>query len=77
MAGMAKDRVFAFAPDRKEALAQQLREDLRSGDVVLIKGSRGMHMETLVDALRAETVTDAKPASTDTASTTAQPGGNV
>ncbi|HEY8291513.1 MAG TPA: UDP-N-acetylmuramoyl-tripeptide--D-alanyl-D-alanine ligase, partial [Thermomicrobiales bacterium] len=30
MAGMAKDRVFAFAPDRKEALAQQLREDLRS-----------------------------------------------
>ncbi len=77
MAGMDGDRVFAFAPDRKEALAQQLRADLRSGDVVLIKGSRGMHMETLVDALRAETTTDAKPASTDTASTTVQPGGDV
>ena len=75
MAGMDKDRVFAFAPDQKEALVQQLRSDLRSGDVVLIKGSRGMHMETLVDALRAETATDAKPTSTDTASTTTQPGG--
>ncbi len=77
MAGLPKERVFAFAPDRKEALAAQLRADLRPGDVVLIKGSRGMQMETLVDALRAETIAETEPASTETASTTAQPGGDA
>ena len=77
MAGMPRDRVFAFAPDEKDALATRLRAELRSGDVVLIKGSRSMHMETVVDVLRAETPTEAKPASTDTASTTAQPGGSA
>jgi len=76
MAGMPNERVFAFLPDRKEALATQLRADLRPGDVVLIKGSRGMHMEELVDALRAEPVTETDVASTDTASTTTQPGGS-
>lgn len=76
MAGLPRDYVFPFSSDEKDALATRLRAELRSGDVVLIKGSRGMHMETLVDALRAETVTEAKPASTDAASTT-QPGGGA
>ncbi len=39
----------------KAALAQSLRPLLHKGDVVLIKGSRGMHMETIVGALMQET----------------------
>ncbi|MCA1725035.1 MAG: UDP-N-acetylmuramoyl-tripeptide--D-alanyl-D-alanine ligase [Thermomicrobia bacterium] len=75
MAGMPRDAVVVFPPDQKEELAQQLRSELRPGDVVLIKGSRGMHMETLVDALRAETPAATSSASTERASTTTRPGG--
>ncbi len=77
MAGMPKDQVIAFPQDQKDALAHQLRSDLRPGDVVLIKGSRGMQMETLVDALRAETGPATDAASTDSASTTTRPGGQA
>ena len=48
-AGMPADAVVACA-DNESALAL-LRERLRPGDVVLVKGSRGMHMETLVRGL--------------------------
>jgi len=75
MAGMPKNAVVAFPPEQKDALARQLRAELRPGDVVLIKGSRGMHMEELVDALRAHTDATADAASTDTASATTEPGG--
>ncbi len=77
MAGMPKEHVFVFLSDRMDALAQQLRSELRPGDVVLIKGSRGMHMETLVDALRPETLSETKPVSTDSASTATRPGGQA
>jgi UDP-N-acetylmuramoyl-tripeptide--D-alanyl-D-alanine ligase len=40
--------------DEKESLVSALRHDLRDGDLVLIKGSRGIQMETVVAALRSE-----------------------
>ncbi len=50
-AGLAPDRVFA-TEDRRE-LIDVLRETLRRGDFVLVKGARGMRMEEIVEALRA------------------------
>jgi UDP-N-acetylmuramoyl-tripeptide--D-alanyl-D-alanine ligase len=51
-AGMDPSRVL-LARDRDEAL-DFLRPRLRDGDVVLVKASRGVALDTLVDALRAE-----------------------
>jgi UDP-N-acetylmuramoyl-tripeptide--D-alanyl-D-alanine ligase len=50
-AGLAPERVWA-SDDRRELVAV-LRETLRPGDFVLIKGARGMRMEEIVEALRA------------------------
>ena len=47
--GLPANAVLAV-PDAEAAVAP-LREQLRAGDVVLIKGSRGMHLETIVNAL--------------------------
>jgi len=48
-AGLAAERVVAGA-DNDAALAV-LRERLRPGDIILVKGSRGMAMESIVEAL--------------------------
>jgi UDP-N-acetylmuramoyl-tripeptide--D-alanyl-D-alanine ligase len=40
-----------FYPDA-EAAADWIEKELRSGDLVLIKGSRGVHLETIVQRLR-------------------------
>ncbi|HEY3282732.1 MAG TPA: UDP-N-acetylmuramoyl-tripeptide--D-alanyl-D-alanine ligase [Armatimonadota bacterium] len=49
-AGMPKERVYSVM--ECEAAAPLLRGVIRPGDVVLVKGSRGMKMERLVEELR-------------------------
>ena len=51
-AGLAPDRIHVV-PDAANAL-EVLRPRLRDGDVVLVKGSRGIGLDVLVDALRTE-----------------------
>jgi UDP-N-acetylmuramoyl-tripeptide--D-alanyl-D-alanine ligase len=48
--GLAPDQVGQF--ERKEEVVMALRAELRAGDAVLIKGSRGLALEDVVAALR-------------------------
>jgi UDP-N-acetylmuramyl pentapeptide synthase len=48
-AGMKQDLVDSF--DTSEQVGAQIRSELRAGDVVLVKGSRGMKMEKIVEVL--------------------------
>jgi UDP-N-acetylmuramyl pentapeptide synthase len=50
--------VHTFGLDEREALIEHLRETLRPGDIVLLKGSRGLEMENIVAALRTDTRSD-------------------
>lgn len=49
---LGKDPKSVFIAPTNDEAVQQLTSVLRPGDVVLIKGSRGMQMETIVEALR-------------------------
>jgi UDP-N-acetylmuramoyl-tripeptide--D-alanyl-D-alanine ligase len=49
--GMAPERVF-FAADNKQVVGF-LKELLAPGDYVLVKGSRGLKMEEIIDGLKA------------------------
>jgi len=51
-AGAPEDRVFHFSTT--EEAGRFVQEKLRRGDMVLIKGSRGMHMEAVVKELMAD-----------------------
>ncbi|MER3485445.1 MAG: UDP-N-acetylmuramoylalanyl-D-glutamate--2,6-diaminopimelate ligase, partial [Chloroflexota bacterium] len=44
--------VTSFGLDQREELISHLRRELREGDTVLLKGSRGLQMEDFVAALR-------------------------
>jgi UDP-N-acetylmuramoyl-tripeptide--D-alanyl-D-alanine ligase len=50
--GMPPERVF-FAVDNEQAV-EYLKRLLQPGDHILVKGSRGLHMEEIVEGLRAE-----------------------
>jgi UDP-N-acetylmuramoyl-tripeptide--D-alanyl-D-alanine ligase len=58
--GMSADNIYYFDADvedeaeleaAKQAVANLLKKDVKSGDLVLLKGSRGMHMETMLNML--------------------------
>jgi UDP-N-acetylmuramoyl-tripeptide--D-alanyl-D-alanine ligase len=44
--------VHSFREDEREQLTAFLLNELREGDVVLLKGANGLHMETIVAELR-------------------------
>ena len=46
--------VVRFGSDQREELTSFLLEELDEGDMVLLKGANGLHMETIVQALRTE-----------------------
>lgn len=49
-AGMSKDKIFSFGDNL--SLGKFLQEKLEPEDVVLVKGSRGMHMEEIIDEIK-------------------------
>ena len=55
-AGERPIAVRSFPEGEKDAIVSFLRSELRSGDVALFKGSRGLAMETIVRDLRSDMV---------------------
>jgi UDP-N-acetylmuramoyl-tripeptide--D-alanyl-D-alanine ligase len=50
LAGMSPDRIFSFATS--DEAADQILSLLREGDLVLVKGSRGVRTETIVEKMK-------------------------
>jgi UDP-N-acetylmuramoyl-tripeptide--D-alanyl-D-alanine ligase len=48
-----------FGLDEREEMTAFLKHELREGDVVLLKGANGLHMETIVAELRPDAGPDA------------------
>ena len=41
----------AFHKDSKDLMAEKIKEDLQSGDIILFKASRGMKLEEVIDEI--------------------------
>ncbi len=52
VSGMNQEQIFSFADNL--SAGKFLQEEIRSGDIILIKGSQGMRMEKVVKELMAE-----------------------
>jgi UDP-N-acetylmuramoyl-tripeptide--D-alanyl-D-alanine ligase len=52
-AGMERGRILAFSDSR--SAAGPVSRLIREGDLILVKGSRGMKMEEIVERLKTET----------------------
>jgi len=48
--GMIRDRIFEFSDNA--SLGKFLQEKLEGGEVILVKGSRGMRMEEIIDEIK-------------------------
>lgn len=49
--GLSLEKIRVFEPHSRELLARDLTSFIKKGDVVLIKGSHGMHLEKIVERL--------------------------
>jgi UDP-N-acetylmuramoyl-tripeptide--D-alanyl-D-alanine ligase len=49
--GLDGKNIKTYGPDKHERLARDLRERIRPGDLILIKGSRGMKMERITQLI--------------------------
>lgn len=57
--------IVSFAEEDRESLIEYLRGELRAGDCVLLKGSRGLQMEDIVAALRRDVQADGESSGQD------------
>ncbi len=58
--GLAQNKIYSYEEDQRQKMIEDLRRMARPGDVLLFKGSRGMHMEWVLEGLLREDTEDKK-----------------